>query len=486
MKIEFHGENLVARSGLGRPRKIPLLDIEAVELIENSSKTRVILGLSGGQRLGLAKLPREEAHLLRDRIQESADPPEAKADERLALGEIRRRLGVMSERPGLRTSRLGHFLFDQALRHRASDLHLEGSPRAVQLSFRIDGVLHDLGPIRPDLGERLFTYLKVESGVASYRSDIPQEGALRLALAAGPSRDFRLSFMPTREAEKAVVRIFGLDLESLRLSDLGFSPAVRDGLGRLLQRREGMILLTGPSASGKTTTLYAGLRRLLEGDRRTGHLVSIEDPVECIVPGLTQVQVDPRRDMTFDRLLGNLLRQDAEVIMVGEVRGKETAAIAIQASLTGHLILSTIHAGQAPEVLVRLLDLGLEPYQVASALAGAMSQRLVRTICDHCRSEDVPSDDLIAEYESLLPKGAVFQRGAGCDQCYGTGYRGRTAIAELIAVNSSWQELIRSRPTSNEAREFALAHGMVPLVQDAAAKAAQGITTLAEVKRALG
>jgi len=486
MKIEFQGENLVTRSGLGRRRKVPLLDIESVELSRNSTHARVILQLAGGRRMELANLPTQEAQQLRDRIAEVADPPEARAEQILALSEIRRRLAVMSERPGLRTSCLARFLFAQALLHRASDLHLEGLAAGGKLSLRIDGVLHDLGLVRPELSERLFTYLKVESGVASYRSDIPQEGSLRLALDPGPARDLRISFMPTREAEKAVVRIFGLDLDSLRLSDLGFSPALSDGLGRLLARREGMILLTGPSASGKTTTLYAGLRHLLEGPRRAGHLVSIEDPVECLLPGVTQVQVDPRREMTFDRLLGNLLRQDAEVIMVGEVRGKETAAIAVQAGLTGHLILSTIHAGRAPEVIVRLLDLGLEPFQVASALAGAMSQRLVRTVCDHCRVEDRPAAELLAEYQPWIPQGATFQRGEGCEQCYGTGYRGRTAIAELIAVDSSWQELIRSRPASGEVREFALARGLIPLVQDGVTKAAQGITTLAEIKRVLG
>jgi type II secretory ATPase GspE/PulE/Tfp pilus assembly ATPase PilB-like protein len=486
MKFEIKREDLLIRSGLGWKRKIPLVDMESVEVLENHERARLRIRFFGGQEWKSEKLKLEEAQEVADRIQALVAPTEAAAFEALSLPEIRGRLGAMSARPGLRISRLAGFLFDQALYHRASDIHLEGTPEALKVSFRIDGVLHQLGALTRELGDRLLTYLKVESGVASYRNDIPQEGTMRWGIGPGEPTDFRISFLPTRESEKTAVRIFGLDRDQINPAGLGFSRPLLERLLRLLGKPEGMLLLTGPSASGKTTTLYACLRHLQQATRNGVQMVSIEDPVECLIPGVTQVQVDPRRDMTFARLLGNLLRQDAQVIMIGEVRGPETAAIAVQAALTGHLILSTIHAGRAPEVVIRLLDLGIAPFQVASALAGALSQRLLRTVCTHCQQPDAPPEELIREYEKWIPGDAAFRRGTGCDRCYGTGFRGRTAVAELVEVDHSWQELIRSRPTSGEAMAHAVQQGMVPIEQDAAAKAAQGLTTLDEIKRVLG
>lgn len=486
MKFELKQEDLWIRSGLGWKRRIPLVDVESVEVLENHRQARVRLRLFQGRDWQSAKLEPQEAREVAEQIQALVAPTEAAASEALSLPEIRSRLGAMSGRPGLRISRLAGFLFDQARYHRASDIHLEGTPEALQVSLRIDGVLHQLGALPRQSGDRLLTYLKVESGVASYRSDIPQEGTMRLGLGPGQETDFRISFLPTRESEKAAVRIFGLDPDQMNPAGLGFSQSLLERLLRLLSRPEGMLLLTGPSASGKTTTLYACLCHLQQAAGHGLQMVSIEDPVECLIPGVTQVQVDPRRDMTFARLLGNLLRQDAQVIMIGEVRGAETAAIAVQAGLTGHLILSTIHAGRAPEVVIRLLDLGIAPFQVASALSGALSQRLLRTVCAHCQEPVTPPEELIREYEKWLPQNPAFCRGAGCERCYGTGFRGRTAVAELVEVDRSWQELIRSRPTFGEVMAYAVEQGMVPLEQDAALKAAQGLTTLEEVKRVLG
>ncbi len=484
--MHISDKHLIVRTGWGRRHKIPLADIESVEVEGKNNIARLRIILSGGGEKSFNKVNPSEAFKIKEKLDNVVDPPELKTDRGVTLPEIGESLKLVSKRPGGRASKVMRFIFDQALQHEASDIHLEGGTPGAQVSLRIDGILHKVGKIERDLGERIFTYLKVESGVASYRNDIPQEGAMRLSNRSGEFKDLRISFVPTRGAEKAVVRIFGVGKDKMSLSELGFSDTVIDGFSRMLSRREGMILLTGPSASGKTTTLYASLQHLVGGPRKSSHVISIEDPVECEISGVTQVKVDPRKGMTFAKLLGNMLRQDAEVIMVGEIRDIETAGIAIQAALTGHLILSTIHAGRAPEVIVRLLDLGMESYQVASAISGILSQRLVRKVCDKCREKYQPAKEMIEEYNEWIPDWASFQHGAGCDICYGTGYRGRTAIAEMIEVDASWQDLIRSQPTSGDVMGFALKKGMIPITQDAVEKASMGLTTLEEIKRVLG
>jgi len=486
MKIDVIKDYLVIDPALGRKRRIALAEVDSVEIVENHKKADLVVNVYGGEKTRLAGLGLDRARELADGIGRAIDPPEAIAEEALPLAEIGERLEAMSRRPGIRTSKVAGFILDQAARRRATDVHLEGGEGGARASIRIDGVLRELGAIGPELSDRLFTYLKVESGVASYRRDIVQEGSTRLECPGAENADIRISFVPTRGAEKAVIRIFGHDIEDLSLSVLGFNQETLGALGKLLDRPEGMILLTGPSASGKTTTLYAALKRLAGGPDGPSQVVSIEDPIEREVSGVTQVQVDVRREMSFDNLLGALLRQDADAIMVGEIRGVETAEIAVQAALTGHLILSTIHAGRAPEVIVRLLDLGLDPYRVASALAAAMSQRLLRTVCGRCGEDSAPPDELLREYERWVPEGAAYRRGAGCEDCYGSGYLGRTAVAELLEVGPAWQDLIAGKPTSQQAMEMALDSGMAPLYKDAVEKAAAGITTLEEVKKVLG
>jgi len=486
MKLEIQNDRVVMPRGLGPGRKIPLADIESVIIHKNADKAWLELGLAQGKNVITPKVAKENAEEIYTKLAAIVDPPHARSDAELSLDELGRRLADLSAVKEVRASRIAGLIFDQAIRLGASDVHIEGSAGAAKVVYRIDGVLHGVGEIAAVPAERLMTHLKVEAGVASYRRDIPQEGRIEYKGPGDEATDLRLSFIPAHGSEKAVARIFAGRRGQMGLAELGFSPHIYDGLLRLLSRRSGMILLTGPSASGKTTTIYSALRYLIAGPRIGAGVVTIEDPIECRLPGATQVQVDVRRDMTFSRLLGNALRQDAEVIAVGEIRDAETAAIAVQAALTGQLLLSTLHAGHAPEVVVRLLDLGIEPYRVASSLAGALSQRLLRAICDNCREDYRPPDILLGQYADCIPGGATFQRGAGCEKCFNTGYRNRAVVAELLEVDDSWEILLRGRPSSAEVTATALKSGMKPIVQDAVAKACAGLTTLVEIKRALG
>jgi type II secretory ATPase GspE/PulE/Tfp pilus assembly ATPase PilB-like protein len=485
MKAKIKKGDLIVFQSLGRKKRIPLIDIDTAEYIENHKTASLVVNMLSGDQTKLSKMEISFAKSIHESLLDVIDPKESYSDGPLAFEDIKNRLSKMSERTSLRTSKLSSFIFEQALHHQASDIHLEGGEKGASISYRVDGIIHGAGTISPDLAERLFTYLKVESGVTSYRSDIPQEGAMRIS-GNKVEKDLRLSFIPIREHEKVVARIFGIGQDKMGFTDLGFSEQVNDKLCRTLNKRAGMLLLTGPSASGKTTTLYSCLKKLIKGPESSLHAVSIEDPVECTLEGVTQVEVDHRRDMTFEKLLGNILRQDAEVIMVGEIRSTETAKIAVQAALTGHLILSTIHAGRAPEVLVRLLDLGIEPYQAASSVSAAMSQRLIRKVCGNCKEEHKPEEKLINEFNEWFPEKLNFVHGAGCDECYGTGYRGRTSISEIVSIDNSWQDLIRGRPSSGEALSFAVEKGMTQIFQDGIEKAAKGVTTLEEIKRVLG
>lgn len=486
MKLELKNERVLMPRSLGPARRIAVADIESVLILKNATRASLEIGLGSGKKIMTPKVAMENAEEIYARLAAIVDPPESRSDTELSLDEIGRRLKAMSAVGEVRASCLARLIFEQALRLGASDVHIEGSAAGANVIFRIDGVLHNAGEISRRPAERLLTHLKVEAGVASYRRDIPQEGRMEHRGTNGETTDLRVSFMPARGSEKAVARIFERRRGEMALDELGFSPHIYAGLMRLLARRNGMILLAGPSASGKTTTIYSALRYLMAGPRVGAQVVTIEDPVECRLPGATQVQVDTRRDMTFSRLLGNLLRQDAEVIAVGEIRDAETASIAVQAALTGQLLLSTLHTGRAPEVVVRLLDLGIEPYRVASSLAGAMSQRLLRKVCDNCREKYSPAPNLIGEYAEYIQGDVAFQRGAGCGKCFGTGYRGRAVVAELLEVDSSWSDILRGRPASSEVMSIALKSGMKPIIQDAVEKACAGQTTLEEIKRVLG
>jgi type II secretory ATPase GspE/PulE/Tfp pilus assembly ATPase PilB-like protein len=326
--------------------------------------------------------------------------------------------------------------------------------------------------------------LKVVSKLTVFRHDVPQEGRI-VAKAHGRSVDLRVSILPTIHGEKVTVRLFDPDRGLFDLQEIGFQPEMQEQFQSLLNASQGTLLLTGPSNSGKTTTLYAALRSLHDTHHSLSSIATVEDPVEYDLQVINQTQTNPAVGLTFAAGLRTVLRQDPEVIMIGEIRDQETAEIAIRAGLTGHLILSTVHARSAPGVFVRLLDIGVEPFLVASSVTGVLSQRLVRTICPDCAQPDDPSPELRAKF-SLDGTSANFRRGAGCAHCHGTGFAGRTGIFELLVVTDALREKVLQKATVGELERQAREAGAATLADDGVAKAGAGVTTLDEVARVCG
>lgn len=374
------------------------------------------------------------------------------------------------------------FILAQAAHHGASDVHLEPFPRDLRVRFRLDGRLLDVVEIPLLWLPRLFARLKILADLAIYRSDVPQEGRLAVRL---PERtvDVRVTLLPTLHGEKAVLRLFDPARSLHTLEQLGMPGEVRARWEGLLARPQGMLLLTGPSNHGKTTTMYASLQHLHENRRDLSNLCTVEDPVEYDLKVINQTQVNNAAGLTFAAGLRTVLRQDPEVIMIGEIRDEETAEIAVRAGLTGHLILSTVHAPSAAGVFARLVDLGREPFLVASAVSGVLSQRLIRTLCPECRRPAAPTPGQQARYGIGQVKGD-WAESAGCGACAGTGYRGRTGIFELLEANDAVRDAVMKGRTVPELDAAAgAAQGML---RDALNKAAAGVTSLGEVDRVLG
>jgi general secretion pathway protein E len=349
----------------------------------------------------------------------------------------------------------------EGVRRLASDVHFEPTPAGLEIRLRIDGVIHSVAALPREFAPNVIARLKVLSELLTYRVDIPQEGRIRPAERA-VVEDMRVSTFPTVHGEKAVVRIFHAAAELLNLDQLGLSAEIERQLSAMLQERTGAIFLTGPSGSGKTTTIYACLHRLAASGAGR-HIVTIEDPVERWVDGVSQSQVRPGSDFDFARGLRSLLRQDPDVIMVGEIRDPETAAAATEAALTGHLVFSTLHAGSACGVIGRLLEMGIEPYVLTSGLRGILNQRLLRRLCESCRN---PS--------------------AGCPECVGTGYRGRMLVAELLTIDAALRHTILAKADAQTLEAVAAKSGWRTIRQAADEAVAGGRTTPDEVLRVLG
>jgi type II secretory ATPase GspE/PulE/Tfp pilus assembly ATPase PilB-like protein len=354
-------------------------------------------------------------------------------------------------------------VLDEVVHCGASDVHFEPTPHALDVRFRIDGVIRHAAVLPRELCPNVVARLKVMSELLTYRTDVPQEGGIRNS-ATKP--EMRVSTFPTVHGEKAVVRVFQATTIQTELEHLGMPDNLLTQLTGLLNLRSGAVYLTGPSGSGKTTTIYACLRWLLrEGMGR--HVVTIEDPVEQLVEGATQSQVRPGTEFDFARGLRSLLRQDPDVLMVGEIRDPDTAAVASEAALTGHLVFSTLHAGSAAGVIGRLLEMGIEPHVLTSGLKGILNQRLLRRICAACRAAD----------------------GSGqleCDTCLGTGYRGRFLIAELLTLDATMRRSILARADTDELEHTASKLGLKTIRGAALAAVAAGHTTAEEVERVLG
>ncbi len=376
--------------------------------------------------------------------------------------------------------RMINALLLQALRERASDVHFEPYEARSVVRFRVDGVLRDVIEPPRALHAALVSRVKIMASLDIAEKRLPQDG--RLALKLGDKQvDVRVSTLPTGPGERVVLRLLDKDSAQLDLTTLGMSATTLDAVDRLIREPHGIVLVTGPTGSGKTTTLYAALSRLPRG---TLNMLTVEDPIEYALDGVGQTQVNPKIELDFARALRAILRQDPDIIMIGEIRDLETAQIAVQASLTGHLVLATLHTNDAASAMTRLADMGVEPYLLASSLLGVLAQRLVRTLCPACRVEVAPTAGEAALLAELgLPPNLPLHAPAGCAECRETGYRGRSGVYELIVVDETLSRLIHERAPEHALRAAASAAGMTSLRRDGARWLADGTTSLAELVR---
>lgn len=381
--------------------------------------------------------------------------------------------------------KLVHSTIYDALRAGASDVHLETGPAGLTIKYRIDGVLRTIGDVGgADLAEQVISRIKVMSELDIAERRVPQDGRFKVA-ANGKEVDFRVSIMPCIFGEDSVLRILDKQaltdqIKGLRLDYLGFDAASMAAVRRLSSEAHGMLLVTGPTGSGKTTTLYAAISEINNGQDK---IITIEDPVEYQLPGVLQIPVNEKKGLTFARGLRSILRHDPDKIMVGEIRDPETAQIAIQSALTGHLVFTTVHANNVFDVIGRFIHMGVDPYSFVAAMNGVLAQRLVRINCPHCSVEEIPSGQLLLD-SGLDEKSVVGHRaGRGCGQCHGTGFRGRKAIAEVLTLNDEIRELIIARQPVRLIREAARANGTRFLRESAIELMRRGETTLQEINR---
>jgi type IV pilus assembly protein PilB len=373
-------------------------------------------------------------------------------------------------------------LVKSAIRSHASDVHVEPMEKGVLIRHRLDGLLKEVMDLPKWVHEGLIARLKIMSGMDIAEKRLPQDGRLRVAAEDGSEVDFRVSTLRTLFGEKIVLRVLDHRKGVPPLEELGMSAASLEEIRQFLRHQHGMILVVGPTGSGKTTTLSSAVKSL---QSEKTNIITIEDPIEYQIPGVNQTQVNEKVKLTFAGALRSILRQDPDVILVGEIRDSETARIAMQAAQTGHLVLSTLHTDDAPSTVTRLTDIGAEPYVIASALIGVVAQRLVRRLCVHCRRQYTPPPETLRALNISEADAATlpFYKAVGCDQCNHTGYRGRIGIYEVMHVTDRLRRLIAQRSPEDAVREAALGGGMISLGEDGLAKVKSGVTTADELLR---
>jgi general secretion pathway protein E len=370
----------------------------------------------------------------------------------------------------------------QAVHSRASDIHVEPYENEARIRFRVDGVLHTVSTVPRHEIAALVSRLKIMANLNIAERRLPQDGQSRIKIGRD-LLDIRVSVIPTLGGERVVLRLLDKGRGELSLDRVGFCPETLARFRSLIRVSHGIILLTGPTGSGKTTTLYATINELRS---EQCNIVTVEDPIEYQLPGVGQMQTKPKIGLTFANCLRHILRQDPDMIMVGEIRDVETAQIAIQASLTGHLVLSTLHTNDSASAITRLIDMGIEPYLISSSVIAVMAQRLLRVICPHCKRPYEPEDSMLSlwnESKEISLSDAQFNEGTGCEKCLQTGYLGRIGIFELLIVDDDIRELIIKGSASHIIQEAAIERGMTTLREDGLHKALTGLTTLEEVCR---
>ncbi len=372
-------------------------------------------------------------------------------------------------------------LLTQAYKQRASDIHIEPAEAALFVRYRIDGILHEM--LQPPLKAHpaIVSRIKIMAHLDIAEKRLPQDGRFDVQI-AGRKIDIRVSVLPTDLGERVVLRLLDRSDDLLSLEELGLADATLKTVEGMIGKSHGIFLVTGPTGSGKTTTLYAGLMRLNDREK---NIITVEDPVEYRLPGVGQIQVNPRINLTFAAGLRSTLRQDPDIIMVGEIRDGETAAIAVQSALTGHMVFSTLHTNDAASALTRLVEMGVEPFLAASSIVGILAQRLVRKVCPGCAEDYRPDPGVVrdAGLTGLIPEDAVLKRGKGCPKCHGSGYRGRVGIFELLTMTDAIREKLQARSDAAAIRKVAVRQGMMPLRDFGIGRVLAGQTTLEEVLR---
>ena len=371
-------------------------------------------------------------------------------------------------------------LITQGTKERASDIHIEPFENDLLVRYRIDGILYEV--LRPPLKAHagIVSRIKIMAQLNIAEKRLPQDGRFRVRV-AGSDLDIRVSTLPTAFGERVVLRLLDKASSVLTLEQIGMADDLLRQVNGMISKSHGVFLVTGPTGSGKTTTLYSALTRL---NQREKNIITVEDPIEYQLTGVGQIQVNPKIDLTFANGLRSILRQDPDIIMVGEIRDQETAEIVVQSALTGHMVFSTLHTNDAAGALTRLVEMGIEPFLAASSIVGVLAQRLVRRICPHCREEYQPPPELLTELgEENLPDKPVFYRGRGCERCMDIGYWGRTGIYELLPINDQVRELLLQNRDAASIRNTAVQQGMQPLRAAGLAKALAGETSLEEVLR---
>ncbi len=452
-------------------RLVAGMDIESV--IGSAEDISAALGQSMSAREELAGALQDMSHEFGEGADIQLDTVQGEDDD-MAIDELRE---LMEDAPVVR---LANLIIDQALRDKASDIHIQPEANRVRVRYRLDGILHDTMTVPKKAQAPLVSRIKVMADLDIAERRAPQDGRISLRV-GGKEYDFRVSTNPGVNGEKVVMRILDKTGVQVRLDRLGIPNVMMDDFESLINRSYGIITVTGPTGSGKSTTLYSALNQLNSPEK---NILTIEDPVEYQLPGLTQTQVNIRAKVTFASALRTFLRQDPDIILVGEIRDAETALIATEAALTGHLVFSTLHTNDAPTAIARMIEMGIEPFLIASSVIGVLAQRLVRVICPDCKEAYTPPVEAFRRLNLAMDLDSVtFYRGRGCDRCRQTGYRGRIGVFELMMVTDHLRELVLRKAPTHELRQAGLEAGMVTLRQDAMQKILEGITTMEEALR---
>jgi len=477
--LRFARENAVIAIGpnvlaLGKPDRIWAADRIAYKL----DRECTIVEMEEAQVLDLIHRAYHDKSKQVDQVAQELTP-DAQTGEVVLAEDV---LDLDDKAPAVK---LVHAALLQAIRQRASDIHIEPGETGLRVRFRIDGVLYDRALLRREAQDGVISRIKVMGKMDIAERRLPQDGGVTIRV--GDRRiDLRIATLPSQHGERVVLRLLDKTTGLLSLEGVGFADADLRNVKRILELLHGIVLVTGPTGSGKTTSLYAMLASLNSAEL---NILTLEDPIEYQLPGITQTQVNARKGLTFSKGLRSIVRQDPDIIMVGEIRDLETATIAIQSSLTGHLVFSTLHTNDAPSSITRLLDLGVEPYLVASSLNAVLAQRLARTVCTRCK-EFVPLDDTAARIKGWSVEDLAFLRGLGCssvpkgkgcDACFSSGFFGRTAFFELLVLNDHLRDMVVKRSSAGDLKRAALSKGFLTLRKDGLRRVAAGLTTLDEV-----